>query len=107
MSISDADIAFAKELFVGVGTLTTRKMMGGLCLYSDGTIFALIHSDGQIYLKAQGPFIAEIEALGGTRWTYQRGGKKPVNMPYWTLPDSFLDSPEDARSLARVALSYL
>ena len=107
MSISDADIAFAKELFDGVGPLTHRKMMGGLCLYSEGTIFALIHSDGKIYLKAQGAFITEIESLGGERWTYQREGKKPVGMPYWTLPDRFLDNPEDASSFARVALSYL
>ena len=107
MSISDADIAFAKELFDGVGPLTHRKMMGGLCLYSNGTIFALIHSDGKIYLKAQDAFVAEIEALGGERWTYQREGKKPVSMPYWTLPYRFLDNPEDASSFARVALSYL
>ena len=46
MSVSEADIAFAKELFDGLGTLTTRKMMGGLCLYSDRIIFALLYSDG-------------------------------------------------------------
>jgi len=45
MAVSEADIAFAKELFDGLGTLTSRKMMGGLCLYSDGTIFALLYSD--------------------------------------------------------------
>ncbi len=107
MSISDADIAFAKELFDGVGTLTTRKMMGGLCLYSDGTIFALIHSDGQIYIKGQGAFMEELEALGGTRWTYQREGKKPTSMPYWTLPEQYLDDPSEAQALARKALSFL
>ena len=42
MSISDADIAFVKDLFSGVGTLTTRKMFGGLAIYADGVIFALI-----------------------------------------------------------------
>ncbi|MEM9582464.1 MAG: TfoX/Sxy family protein [Pseudomonadota bacterium] len=107
MSLSEADIAFATELFEGVGTLTTRKMMGGLCLYSDGTIFALIHSSGQIYIKGQGAFVAEIEALGGERWTYQRAGKKPTAMPYWTLPDAYLDDPGEARALALKALSHL
>ena len=43
MSIAEADIAFAKELFSGLGDVTSRKMMGGLCLYHDGTIFAIIH----------------------------------------------------------------
>lgn len=107
MAVSDTDIAFAKDLLAGAGSLTTRKMMGGLCLYSDGIIFALLYSDGQLYLKAQGDFIARIEALGGERWTYQREGKKPIGMPYWTLPDAYLDDPEAAAALAREALTYL
>ncbi|WP_298358979.1 TfoX/Sxy family protein [uncultured Litoreibacter sp.] len=108
MSVSDEDIAFAKELFEGVGHITTRKMMGGLCLYSDGTIFALLYSDGTLFIKAQGDFIDEVKALGCTQWTYQREGKdKPTAMPYWTLPEACLDDPDEAKALARKALSYL
>ncbi len=108
MSVSDEDIAFAKELFDGVGHITTRKMMGGLCLYSDGTIFALLYSDGTLYIKAQGDFIDEVKALGCTQWTYQREGKdKPTAMPDWTLPEACLDDPDEARALARRALEHL
>lgn len=107
MAVSDQDIAFALELLAEVGPLTTRKMMGGLCIYSDGVIFALLYSDGQLYLKAQGPFIARMEALGAERWTYQRAGKAPVSMPYWTLPDAFLDDPSAASELALEALRHL
>ena len=108
MAVSEADIAFAKELFEGLGTLTTRKMMGGLCLYSDGTIFALLYSDGTLYIKAQGAFIDEVKALGCTQWTYQREGKDtPTAMPYWTLPEPCLDDPEQAHALARRALAHL
>jgi DNA transformation protein len=107
MAVSDEDIAFAIELFDGLGALSTRKMMGGLCLYHEGVIFALLYSDGQLFLKAQGDFQTEIAALGGQRWTYQRDGKKPVSMPYWTLPDAYLDDPEEAQALARRALSFL
>ena len=32
MSISNADIAFVKDLFAGVSTLTARKMFGGLAI---------------------------------------------------------------------------
>ncbi len=107
MAVSDADIAFAKELLAGVGLLSTRKMMGGLCLYCDGAIFALLTSDGQLFLKAQGAFIDRMKALGSEQWTYQREGKKPVAMPYWTLPDAYLDDPDAAAGLARDALTYL
>jgi len=36
MSLADADIAFAKELFSDIPDLSTRKMFGGLGLYSAG-----------------------------------------------------------------------
>ena len=44
MSISNADIAFVKDLFAGVGTLTTRKMFGGLAIYADGVDFCAYRS---------------------------------------------------------------
>ncbi|MDH5453481.1 MAG: TfoX/Sxy family protein [Paracoccaceae bacterium] len=107
MSISDADIAFALELFDGLGPLTTRKMMGGLCLYQEGTIFAILHGDGSIWLKGAGAFSDRITAEGWTRWTYSRDGGKVTAMPYWRLPDAALDDPEAACKLARDALSQL
>jgi len=107
MSVSEADIAFATELFEDLPAVTTRKMMGGLCLYSDGVIFALIHSDGQIYLKGKGSFIAELEAMGAERWTYQREGGKVTAMPYWSLPSSALDDRDEAIRLAQNSLRSL
>ena len=41
MAVSDGDIAFAVDLFADLGALSTRKMFGGMCLYHDGTVFAL------------------------------------------------------------------
>ncbi len=108
MSVSDADIAGAVEHFEALGDITTRKMMGGLCLYCDGTIFALLHSDGRLHIKAQTPeMISRLEGMGSTRWTYQRAGKAPVGMPYWSLPDAALDDPELACDLARDTLKDL
>ena len=107
MSVSDADIAFALELFDDLGPLTTRKMMGGLCLYRDGTIFALLHGDGSLWLKGAGGFAARATAKGWKRWTYMRGGGKETAMPYWRLPDAALDEPALACDLARDALTHL
>ncbi|PTX56518.1 DNA transformation protein [Litoreibacter ponti] len=107
MSVSEADIAFALELFDGLPAITTRKMMGGLCLYSEGTIFALLYSDGTLFIKGAGEFQQEIEELGGVRWTYTRDNGKVTSMPYWSIPDQFLDDPAEAQALARRALSHL
>jgi DNA transformation protein len=107
MSVSDADIAFALELFDGLGPISTRKMMGGLCLYRDGVIFSILHGDGSIWLKGSGAFADHLTAEGWTRWTYARDGGKMAAMPYWRLPDALLDDPETACKLARDALAHL
>jgi DNA transformation protein len=107
MSLSDGDADFARELFAGVGPLKTRKMMGGLCIYSGDVIFAMVHSDGKILLKGGDGFGAELEAAGGEHWTYTRKDGKQSSMPYWTLPEAALDDPELACDWARRALAHL
>jgi DNA transformation protein and related proteins len=107
VSISPADIAFAEELFEGLGPLTRRKMMGGLCLYRDGTIFAILHGDGSIWQKGAGTFANQLIAEGWERWTYSRDGRKVTAMPYWRLPPRLLDDPEEACLWARQALAAL
>lgn len=106
MSVSADEIAHAVELFEGLGEITTRKMMGGACLYHDGTIFAMIHSERGLMLKAQDGMIARMEELGQSQWTYERDGTAR-SMPYWSMPDSALEDPEEATALAREALGYL
>lgn len=109
MAISNEDIAFALELFEGVGPLTTRKMFGGLSIYADGVIFAIVMNDGIIYLKGAGDMIARYEDEGMARWTYENPNakRKPTPMPYWALTDEMLDDPEAASALARDALKEL
>ncbi len=107
MSLSDEDIAYVKDLFSGLGALTTRKMFGGLSIYRDGTIFALMRSDGVIMLKGVGDFIAVLQAEGCARWTYTRDNGTSSAMPYWSLPDAALDDPELACEWARRALDHL
>ncbi len=107
MALSDEEIAHALELFDAVGPLSTRKMFGGLGIYCDGTIFAIVMSDGTIRLKGAGDMVCEFEALGMAPWVYQRPGQKQSSMPYWTLPDSAHDDPDEASDLARRALAHL
>lgn len=107
MAVSEADVDRALELFGGLGDLTTRKMFGGLAIYHAGTVFAILMSDGTLRLKAQGAMIGRMQQLGSTQWTYQRPGQKASAMPYWDLPESALDDPDEATALAREALSQL
>ena len=107
MAVSAEEIAFATDLFAGLGDITTRRMMGGLCLYHQGTIFAIAHGDMGLMIKGAGAFADRLDAMGCTRWTYSRDGAKQVAMPYWSLPDSAQDDPAEAVALAREALRHL
>lgn len=101
-------MSFARELLSDITDLTTRRMFGGMGIYSEGTIFALMMSDGRLMLKAaKGPFANRMADLGGEEWTYTRKDGKESSMPYWTLPDAYLDDPEEACTLAREALNNL
>ncbi len=98
MTVSEADIAFATDLFSDLGPVTTRKMFGGICLYLDGAVFALMTSEGVLHLKAREPLSGKLAAEGATQFH---------NMPYWSLPEAALDDPAEACSLARQTLLTL
>lgn len=98
MAISEADIAFATDLFAALGQLTTRKMFGGMCLYQRGVVFALVSSEGRIYLKVRGALADELR---------DQGSEQFHNMPYWSLPEAALEDTEKALDFARRALDLL
>ena len=104
MAVSDAEIEFVRDLFADVGDITTRKMFGGLGIYSGGTIFALIGPENKIMVKARDELAAALAEAGATQFTYDSGGHKKTQMPYWTLPDSALDDPSEACDWARKSL---
>lgn len=97
MAVAEADIAFALDLLSDIGDLTARKMFGGMCLYHQSVVFALLSSDGTLYLKAKGEIATELAATG----------EQFHNMPYWSLPMSALDDPQEACTLARRTLAML
>lgn len=107
MALSREDIAHALDLFADLGPLTTRKMFGGLSIYCEGTIFAIVMRDGRILLKGQGAMQDQFDAMGLERWAYTRKDGSPTHMPYWHLNDSALDDAQEATALARAALKYL
>ncbi len=107
MGVAQADIDRAVELFSGLGDITTRKMMGGLCLYHGGTIFAILTPDGDLRLKGAGGFVGELEAAGCAQWSYVRSNGRAGRMPYWSMPEGAEDDPDLACDWARRALAHL
>jgi DNA transformation protein len=103
MRISTQGIVFVEELFAPLGPISHRKMMGGLSIYFEGQIFAILNQEGTLFLKAKGSFAEEM-ALEGSR---QFGNNKGNTMGYWILPEAALDDPDAASDWARRALSHL
>lgn len=107
MAVSDDQIAYLYELFEPLGGLSHKKMFGGLSLYHHGTIFAIMMGDGGIFLKVQGRFADRVRAEGWQEWTYTRKDGTETRMPYFHLPDTAMDTPDEASDLARAALHEL
>lgn len=109
MAISAEDIEYVTDLFSQLPSITTRKMMGGLSVYSEGTIFAIWMGTGELegtlMVKASGDLADALKEEGAIPFTYtNKKSGKTVNMPYWSLPDAALDDPEDACEWARKSL---
>ena len=107
MAESAADIAFARDLFSGIGA-ETRRMFGGVGLYAGGVMFGLL-DEGRIFLKTDPALEAELRGAGAEPWLYaeHRGPRagRVVETSYLSLPDSALDDPEEACGWARRALA--
>ena len=85
MAIDEGFRAYVEELFLPLGDVRIKAMMGGLMLWESGAPFALVTSDCSIHLKADDSTRAEFE---------QRGGERFKRMPYWEVPADVLEDPE-------------
>jgi DNA transformation protein and related proteins len=97
---SDDDALY--DLLSAFGPVTIRRMFGGKGIYSDGMIIAIELSAGEILFKADAESAPRFAAAGCRQWTYE-GKNAPAVMPYWTVPDSALDDPEELAVWARLA----
>ncbi|MGX5668155.1 TfoX/Sxy family protein [Rhizobium daejeonense] len=91
-----------EEMFQAVGPVSIRRMFGGKGIYRDGVIFALDLFD-EIMLKADNDSAPRFEEAGARQWVYQREGKSPVAMPYWSIPDDAYDDPDEMAKWVRLA----
>jgi DNA transformation protein len=105
VAVSPGTRAWALELFEDVGDVTARSMMGGLSLYADGRIFAIVTGDDRIFLKAAGAFAEALAAEGAEQFTYARADRGTAAMGYWSLPEAAADDPEAACEWARRSLA--
>lgn len=103
MGVSDEFRAHVRDLFAGIGPVDVRRMFGGAGIYLHDACFAIV-VDGAIFMRGDDALGPDLEAAGGERWAYVNPTGRETMMPYWRLPESALDDPDEAAAWAGRAL---
>ncbi|WP_108663239.1 TfoX/Sxy family protein [Acuticoccus kandeliae] len=90
--MTEADV---EDLFAPMVPVTLRRMFGGMGVFHEGRMFALV-AYGELYLKTDGESVAAFEAAGSVPFSYTSGTRTVVTS-YWRLPD---DAFEDEATRA-------
>jgi DNA transformation protein len=80
---------FVVDQLSELGSVTSRKMFGGVGLYCDDLFFGLIAHD-QLYLKVDDQTRTDFEEAGCT--PFQPYPDRPGTMQYYTVPLEVLES---------------
>jgi DNA transformation protein len=91
--MDDSFREFLADLFAPLGGVGFRKMFGGLGIFRDGQMFALV-ADDVLYFKADEATRAAFEAEGCGPFTYE-GKDGPRSMSYWRAPERLFDEPDE------------
>lgn len=77
-----------------LGDVTSRAMFGGHGIFKDDVMFAIVDSEGRVFLRADAATTPAFEAAGSTRHP---------RMPYWEVPAPVLAQPDELRAWTTTA----
>jgi DNA transformation protein len=104
MATSPEVLAHARDLFAGLGPVSTGRMFSGTALYVDGDVmFAAILGD-TIWMKSDATTEADFISAGSRPFTYQRQSGPREARSLMSLPESAMDDPDEALEWARMSL---
>jgi len=81
------------DLMAKLPGITSRPMMSGWAIYSDGIVFAAIIGN-QLYLKGTGELAETFINFGWEKFSYQKKTGKVTSMKYWLVPSEVIDDQE-------------
>lgn len=93
---------YLTELFEPLGGVSMRRMFGGVGVFRDGLMFALLARD-VLYLKSDGETDAAFEAEGCEPFSYEAKGERRVITSYRRVPERLFDETDDFAEWARDA----
>ncbi|MEI9902021.1 MAG: TfoX/Sxy family protein [Hyphomicrobium sp.] len=102
MAVSDGYVGLLKDLLADFAPVSARRMFGGVGLFTDGVMFALLIDD-VLYLKADDTTRSSFEVEGLSPFSYERSGRT-VALSYWRAPERLLDDAGELHAWASRAL---
>lgn len=97
MAVSESYLTYVLEQLQGVRGVVTKRMFGGVGIYSDGAFFAVVDND-TLFFKVDDGLRPKYRAAGMPAFSPLPG--KPAMEGYYQVPPGVL---EDADELARWA----
>jgi DNA transformation protein len=91
-----------RDLFESLPDVSIRRLFGGKGIYADGVIVAVVIRD-ELRLKADAETAPLFEKAGATQWVYTRSRGGQTSMPYWSVPETALDDPDEMAKWAKLA----
>ena len=92
---------FVLDQLSRVPQLRSRRMFGGVGLYSGDYFFGLVAAD-QLFFKVDDSTRSAYETAGGE--PFRPVVDRPVSMSYWSVPVEVLEDPTELVEWARTAI---
>jgi DNA transformation protein and related proteins len=103
MAANDELVAHVLELLAPLGQARAIRMFGGRGIYLDDLFIALIAFD-RLYLKTDETSRAAFQAVGCEPFSYQSAKGEVTLTSYWSAPADALESTDDMRPWAKLAI---
>lgn len=104
MAVSAGFLEFVMEGLAPIQGLRSRRMFGGVGIFQDDAMFALIAAD-QLYFKTDDENRAVFEAAGLGSFVYMtRDDGSEARINYYEAPGEALDDPEVMLEWARLGV---
>ncbi len=78
-----------------LGDVSSRKMLGGYGIFESSAMFALVNSQGDLFLKVDDRYRSRFE---------DAGAKQHGKMPYFQVPPEVMEESDALRDWAGVSL---
>jgi DNA transformation protein len=92
-----------RDLFRDFGPVDIRRMFGGIGVFVDGLMIAIVTREDAVYLKADEETIPSYEQEGLAPFAYATKNGEHTLTSYWRMPDRLYDDPEELARWARDA----